>query len=226
MEQPALRRQLMTLLANIAHLQVPIRKEPDLILQWCRDFISYGYEHFDVLALAKELKLKYLSTVDVLVEFDALVVRIKALKSPLVFAHNDFRGSNLLVTQGKDKSPEIFACDLEHAGYGSRGYDLATIFWEWGQKEVLDMTAPPPTDENLTDLLTTYIECCDEVSPGYSSRPENSLEAHAREVKLNNLFNVLFFAGFLIGQKEVLIATMPIDRKKNLVGGSYFFVDI
>lgn len=208
----------MKLLATFAHLKVPIRKDAQLLLKWFRSFISYAYEHFSIRELAEKLKLQHLLKNDVLAEFDELVGKIKALKSPIVLAHNDFRGSNLLVVKGKDgEGQQLFACDFEQAGYGFRGYDLAIIFQEWGQKGFLDMTAKPPTDEQLKVLVSTYIECCDEVVPGYSSQVENSFEAHFKEVKLNCLFSKLFFVGFLIGQREGLMPTMPIDRETNLV---------
>src|SRR5699024_9060621 len=156
-----------------------------------------AYENFRIKELVEELNLPLLKATDVLAEHRELMKRIKELQAPLVFCHNDFRGNNLLVTE--DKS--VLTVDIEHAGYGTRGYDLACIFLESAQTELLDLKAPPPTDETLQTLVRLYIDACEEVAPGYGSRVENSFEQHLKEARLMVLFHKFFFVAFLIFQK-------------------------
>ena len=222
---PALRRQLMLLLAKIAHLQVPIRKTANVVLETAGEYVAYGYEHFQVQALAEELNLAHLKVTDIRAEHRELMGKIRQLNGPLVFSHYDFRGNNLMVVTNEKENgnKKILSVDLEFACYGTRGYDLACIFLESGQAEFLDMASPPPTDETLQEYVRLYIEACEEVVPGYSKLEINSFEQHLKEARLMVLANKLFLVAFLIGQREALIATVPLDRKKNLVRIGIFY---
>lgn len=116
-------QNLARVIANIHHLNVPISKENNLLFKEMRKMINFAYKECQVEELVNELQLETLKANDLREEFDILSNLIENLKSPIVFSHNDFRGSNLLVVT-KDK---ILACDLEYCGFGSRSYDLATF---------------------------------------------------------------------------------------------------
>lgn len=123
-EDPKLCRDMITLLARINHLNVPIRKDSNLLFADMKKSIEFAYEHCRVNELAEELDLKSLKAVNVLTEFNEVMEQIDVLKIPVTFNHNDYRGSNLLV---EVKTNRILACDLEYGGYGSRCFDFACI---------------------------------------------------------------------------------------------------
>lgn len=120
--KPHLKRDVMTLLAKINHLKVPIRKTANLVFADLRRKIQFGYDHCQVEKLSEELDLPTLKQFHVMKEYEELMKRIDDLKAPLVFCHNDFRGSNLLVTKDTE---QILAVDFEYSSFGSRCFDLA-----------------------------------------------------------------------------------------------------
>ena len=66
--------------------------------------------------LINELPLKTLKSHDLQTEFTYLMNVVEKLNSPIVFAHNDFRSSNILVTDSSDVllvDFEITATDLD-----------------------------------------------------------------------------------------------------------------
>lgn len=212
-EDPKLCRDMITLLARINHLNVPIRKDSNLLFEDMKGSIEFAYEHCKVNELAEELDLKSLKAVNVLTEYHALMNQIVALNAPVVFCHNDYRGSNLLVTEDN----KILACDLEYGGMGTRGYDFASILTEWGKKDLMDMPAALSDETVITNLVKMYIEECDKIVPGYSKAPENSLAAHLNELRLMLLANTLFFISLMMKQQESIIPTMVFDAKKQMV---------
>lgn len=120
--KPNLKRDVMTLLAKINHLKVPIRKTANIVFADLRKKIQFGYDHCNVEKLAQELDLPTLKQFHVMKEYEELMKRIEELKAPVIFMHSDFRGSNLLVSK---ETEQIFAVDFEYSSYGSRCFDLA-----------------------------------------------------------------------------------------------------
>ena len=78
---------------------MPIRKDWGLLFKEMRHFIDFAYANCHVNELAEELNLKLLKSRDVRVELDEVMARIDELNAPVVLCHNDFRGSNMLVTE-------------------------------------------------------------------------------------------------------------------------------
>ena len=70
----------------------------------------------DIREAAQELGLKHLSAIDLREELVELKLHLGQLegKSGLVFSHNDFLGSNILVTK---KESEVILIDAEYSGY-------------------------------------------------------------------------------------------------------------
>lgn len=210
-----LKRDVLTLLAKINHLQVPIQKKANLILADLRRKIQFGYDHCQVEKLAEELELPTLKRFHVMKEYEELLLRIEALNAPVVFCHNDFRGSNLLVTKDDD-TEQILAIDFEYSGYGTRGFDLACLITEWGRKDLFDASTPLPTEATVEELTRLYIEECDKVVPGYSQQEGNSLTQHLQEVRLMFLANSMYFLAVMISQQESIIPSMPFDAEKQM----------
>lgn len=61
-----------------------------------------------------------------------LEAQLKAVHSPLVFAHGDLQHGNIMMEKGPDE-PKIFLIDYEYSlPQCPRGFDLANHFCEWG----------------------------------------------------------------------------------------------
>lgn len=208
-ENPNLCQKVIRLLAQINHLNVPIRKDSNLLFTDMKGMIEFAYKHCKVNELAEKLDLKNLKQVNVLAEYQSVMSQISALNAPIVFCHNDFRGSNLLVT----KNENILACDLEYCGYGTRGFDLACIIKEWGKKDLFHNPNENLKDDVIEKLVKLYIEEIDKLVPGYSKQPENSFVKHLNEIRLMLLANNLFFISLMMKQQSSIVSSIPFDPK-------------
>lgn len=206
-------KELAQLLAKIHHLNVPIRKNNNWLLTEMRNMLNAGYANTDVKGLVEELDLKQFKNKDLADEFEEFEVLIKNLKTPIVFCHNDFRGSNILVTEPNQK---ILLCDLEYSSYGARGFDMAVFLTEW-ERELFDFDSfTMPETEVIENFVKLYIEECNEIVPGYAEKPENQLTTVVNEAKIFFLANFMFFLVFMFKQTESLIPQIPYDAKNKM----------
>lgn len=60
-------------------------------------------------------------------ELALLKEKLTMLRSPVVFAHNDLLGANILC----DKSETVYFIDFEYGDYNYRGFDIANHFCEY-----------------------------------------------------------------------------------------------
>ena len=182
-----------------------------------RKNVLFAYANCRVAELTEELNLKQLKRRNLIEEFDELMAIVDRLGCPTVFCHVDFRGSNLLVTEIEEEK-RILLVDPEYCEYGCRGFDLATIIYEWG-KEQFDIlsTLNPPDEQEMCQLVQQYIDAVDQLIPGYSKKVQNSLAAHLKEVKIMFLVNAMFFITLMIRQRDTIITAIPFDAKKNMV---------
>lgn len=219
-QTPKLLKDLAQVIAKIHHLNVPINKKSNLLFDEMRNMIHFAYKECQVEELVNELNLETFKSHDLREEFDYLITLIDSLKSPVVFCHNDFRGSNILVVEPEDK---VLTCDLEYCGYGSRAYDLATFLTEWNKTEMFQISSEIPTDDELTVFLKLYIEQCDILIPGYSSDNNNSLKVHIKETKIMILANFMFFLAVMVKTTESIIPAIKFDAKKKMVSVENMF---
>lgn len=184
-----------------------------------RSMLNAGYKNTDVKALVEELDLKQFKNKELSEEFEEFETLIKNLNAPVVFCHNDFRGSNILVTEPNQK---ILLCDLEYSSYGARGFDLAVFLTEWG-RELFDFNSlTMPETSVIENFVKLYIEACNEIVPNYASKPENQLAIVVNETKIFFLANFMFFLTFMFKQTESLIPQLPYDAKSKMVKISFF----
>ncbi|OTF72615.1 Choline/ethanolamine kinase-like protein, partial [Euroglyphus maynei] len=118
---------------------------------------------------------------------------------PMVFNHNDFRSTNIMVL--KD-SEEILFCDFEYCSYGFRGYDFVTFLMEW-DKDIFQLDdINLPSDDVIEKFIQLYIEGCDQIDPGYSARAENSCQKIMNDVKIQWLYFLFAFMAISLHQNE------------------------
>lgn len=88
--------------------------------------------------------------------------RLKALGSPVVFAHNDLLCGNILVSS-EDRN-EITLVDFEYGGYNYRGFDIGNYFCE-AMGGTIDGHVYPskyPTDAFRREFCEVYLSTCGE----------------------------------------------------------------
>jgi len=212
-------RSVAHTLAKVHQLKVPIRKQSNWQLKQIGDMIQSAYANQPIDSLVDEMNLDELRNFDVRKEYKWLKEQVDALQYPLVFCHNDFLGSNVLVTEPEDK---MLLIDLEYCTYGCRGYDLGVFLSQWGLEpndyEKLDM----PSDEVMERFIEYYIEGADRLEPGYGCKPENSVKAILHETKLFMSVFFLFWTAFFLNQREKMIDAIPFDIRANFVSTNHF----
>lgn len=207
-------QKLAKQIARFHYLQVPINKTTNLYIKQISKMIESAKINCPEIDLINELPLKTLKSHDLQTEFTYLMNVVEKLNSPIVFAHNDFRSSNILVTD----SSEVLLVDFETNSYGPRCFDLATFFTEWGREQLFASTGLVlPDDDVLSIFLKLYIHEVDQIVPGYSKDEKNSLQAHVKETKIMFLVNLLFYTAFMLQMMESLVPSVPFDGHKKML---------
>lgn len=171
----------------------------------------------DTTQIINELDLTTLKTYDICEEFSQFMKIVNELRPPKVFCHNDFRSNNLLF----QNDGQIKLIDLEYSSYGYRGTDIGMYLIEWGRDTFNYDDFEMPPDSVLTTFLTWYTEECNKILFGFSNKKENSIESMLKEVKIGILLQFIFAACFFLKLKESFVATIPFDKKANLVNTFY-----
>lgn len=207
-------KEVATKLAQTHALRVPLIKERTPNLTSIHSNLKFAYDNFDIEGLCRELKLEALTEHDIREEAKYVEKIIKEIDSSRVFCHNDFRGSNILVTQPGDK---ILLCDMEYSRYGPRASDMAILLVEWGRElfdfEPRDMTP----DEVIKQFAQWYIDEMNRLKPGYSDDAKNSVDTITKEVKAYFLVNTFFILTFLLAKDAAIIAKMENTKEEDLV---------
>lgn len=205
----------MNSLATIHHLDVPLRKNPDAWFEMIEGYFNTAYDKLNAQSLIDELNLPNLCN-DPRVEFKKLIKIINDLHSPMVFCHNDFRGSNILVTKNSTQ-PTILLTDVECSAYGYRSNDISNWITSWGYAAFDIEKHAMPSDDVLQYVISLYVDECDKIVPGYSNQPENAVSVIIKEVKIFQLLHSMFFIGFMMQSTDSFIASVPFDAKAFMV---------
>lgn len=202
------------MLARIHNLKVPLAKERNPVIESICMKIEDVYAAHDVDGLCREHKLNLFLEHDIRKEAQLLAKLAEEVDSPMVFSHNDFRGSNILVTQpGK----QVYVCDIEYSRYGPRAMDMATILVEWG-RELFDFEVRQlPSDSVIEHFIEAYRREMERLQPGYLKSPKNSVEVIKKEVKIFFMLHRIFLLTFLMAKTEPLIAKMKNTKEEDLV---------
>ncbi len=203
-------QKLAHMLARVHHLQVPIRKEHSTFFSQTAAHLEGVLSDDRAEKLIEKNNLKVLSVEGVKKEYEELQQRVKDARVKTVFCYNDFRGSNILVSN--TEPGKIVFTDLEYAGYGSRGMDICIYMHEWGKPSLSDMEnrALAP-DEVIRHFLSLYLEGVDLVKPGYSKRPGNGVEDILKEVKIATLQMGLFSVLMMMNMRKSIIDLVPYN---------------
>lgn len=198
-------------------------KEQNPGLRSIHEKLEAVYAKYDIDGICREHKLETFLKHDLREEAKFIDKMVKEIDSSTVFCHNDFRGSNILVTQPDDK---ILLCDMEYSRYGPRAGDLAALMYEWGH-EFMDFNPRGiPSDEDIKQFIQLYVHEMNERQPGYIDKPKNSVDNITREVKAYFLFNSFFFMAFWAEKDTTVIASMSNKKEDDLVSfGKYFFAE-
>lgn len=207
-------RQIAQSLAVLHHLSVPIRKQSFWQLRQAEQMLVDAHKNNFVTKLINELALETFQTHPVLQELQWLKRQIANLKYPLVFSHNDFLGTNMLITEPDGK---LLLIDLEYSTYGCRGFDIGVFMYQFGLEPNEYFKFDMPSDEVIKQFIQFYINECEKVFVGYSKKSTNSLDAILHETKLCMLTYFMFWTSFFMFQQENVIKAIPVDIKANFV---------
>jgi thiamine kinase-like enzyme len=123
-------------LAKLHSLNVPIKKNNYWIYDNFDRFYRESFEKFPIESMINSYKLMELMSTNLMREIEWIKKAIKTTKSPIVFCHNHFRGSNILIKQSESNNERILFCDFEYSSYGFRGIDFGSLFANWGRINV------------------------------------------------------------------------------------------
>ncbi|XP_027203459.2 choline/ethanolamine kinase-like [Dermatophagoides pteronyssinus] len=215
-------RKLAHCLAQLNSLDIPIAKDKFNLLDIVINYIHDGYHRINVSSSAKELNLTGLLENDFLAEMDWFYSFMEQYDNqcPMVFCHNDFRSSNIMVLKDNE---ELLICDFEYGAYGFRGYDLATFLIEWDRNLFDFQNINLPSDDVLEKFIRFYLEGWDQIDPGYSTKAENSCQKIMNETKIGYFFCLVVFMGVTLNQKEAVIDNFEYDPKQICIGVNYMF---
>ena len=140
----------------------------------------------------EEYNLDILKNNDLKVEIDWIRGVIEGVESPVVFVHNDYRSSNLLITEPND---ELIVCDYDFSGYCYRGLDFVPLMREWGryQFETKQIEGLPVEDSDFIPMIEIYVKQMERIKgKSYSQNKINSVDHILKEMKIFHLFRKVF----------------------------------
>ena len=199
-------------LARIHSLDVPIKRNVDWLFKNQVDTYKKAFERFPIDKEIRELKCKTLIENDLWKELEWIWERMRSSESPVVFTHNDFRSSNIMITEPND---EVVICDFEYSAYGYRGWDLVNLMREWGrdQWDFKTMADLPPKDSVFGPKIQIYVDECERIyGKKWSQNPINSVEHILKEIKIFLLCSCLFFSVFFLNMDENEPNSLPMAR--------------
>ena len=176
-------KELAQKLAKIHYTKVPTKKKLRLFKQM-RANVKESYEKFPIDQLIDDLKLDCLKENDLLKEMDFVERIILKLNPKIVFIHNDFRNTNILVKEKNNEQDKLTICDFEYGHYGYRGSDFGFLFSTWGiHKFVLEPEFV--TDDIMRPFFQYYNEECIKINgEEYLKDERNTIENLIREAKI------------------------------------------
>ena len=202
-------------------MNVPIKKRGNWLFEMLDTFYEMGHKNASINDLIEECNCQTLKKYDLKQELEWIKTCVLKSNSPIVFCHNDFRGSNIMKTESKnnniDKEDKLVICDFEYSSYGYRGMDFGAIFAEWGRtlndyKSLHNF----PEDSVIKPFIEGYIsESIKIKGKKFSENKFNSIEQILKEIKVFTLVSNMFGVVFLL--KNDGSGDYPLDRKVSMV---------
>ncbi|XP_054157315.1 uncharacterized protein LOC128955668 [Oppia nitens] len=206
-------------LAQIHAMNVPIKRSHNRF-----DEIDESYKiafegNIDIKKIFETHKCETLLTADIKSEIQFIRGLIEKVNIPIVFTHNDYRSSNILITESVDKTDgPLVICDFEFVSYSYRGLDFMPLLREWGRKQ-FDMSNDglPHDDSVLRPLIEIYLNECEKIyGKEFTANKLNSMDHMLYELKLS----------YLIYQLFVTLVLIKYDLKNQTLANNIRFVNI
>ena len=182
-------------LAELHLMDLPFDKQPSVfrtIEKWMKMALDVRYDEPEKAALLAAVDLPAMH-----LELTALKPKLEALRSPVVFAHNDLLSGNVMFDPDSDA---VTLIDFEYASYNYRAFDIANHFCEccgfdcdWDKY---------PSREQQNVFFCSYLLRVLRRDPN-----ESELDALFREVGAFMLIPHLFWGTWAVLQSK----TSPID---------------
>ena len=212
-------RQVFEKLARIHALEVPIKRTKT---NWLFTYVEDSYDKiFKDPALRVELEkydCKTLLENDIKPEIEWWRSHIeKVCANTEVFTHNDYRSSNLLITEPDD---EIVVCDFESFCYGYRGLDFVYLWIGWGQDQwnFTPNITELADEETFAPMLQIYLEESERLyGKEWSTNPVNTVQHIFKEIIISSLSLRMFDIMLMSGNFEDKEDRLPLPRKVCLV---------
>ncbi len=205
-------------MAQFHSLDVPLAKDLNWLKRYFNEFYDKGYQEFPIDDIIKEVNAENLIKRNLKEEYEWLLRCIDAMNSPIVFSHNDFRGSNILVHEiVDDNNPRLVTlCDFEFSCYYYRGFDLGVCLSEFGQTELATLQ-PFPSDQVLEEFLRGYLDESIKIhGEEYGLNDQNSMRRLINETKVFALAAKMFAIMFLFRAKELFFTKNKNDIMVNI----------
>ncbi|CAG2100036.1 unnamed protein product [Medioppia subpectinata] len=219
---PQLVRQVFEGLARVHAMDVPTKREHWFFRNADKWYIR-AQNNAETQTLIKELNLETLKTHSLKAEMDFLKQVVDKCESPMVFCHNDFRSSNIMVLEDNDCNAiidkNILFCDYEYSSYGYRGHDFGTLVNEWG-RSMEDFKKPRiyPDNSTLLPLIEMYVKESQRVLGNkFSDNKLNSVEHILKEMKIFALVISMFGVLFCLKQDSRDRDALDMDKKLAMV---------
>ena len=191
-----LMNELANKMAQFHALKPPMNKKKNWIISF---FTEDSQEFYENQYLAKRelfgrMNCKTLLECDIENELQWIADRIPGFGSPTVFAHNDFRKGNILLTE--DNGPLL--SDFDYSCYGYRGFDFGSFFI--GFESIVDNTIGFKDESVVREVIASYVKQCEQIyGTEYSLKECNSMDSMIKEIKLFLMvYQIFVVKGFLI----------------------------
>ncbi|CAG2103513.1 unnamed protein product [Medioppia subpectinata] len=119
------------------------------------------FHNMDIISLyGSETHLNTFLTRDLLAEMSWLRHQVLAIKSPVLFSHNDFNRTNILI---RDLNPDnneldIYFVDFDFSSYNYRGCDFGNYFSTWASDSAeFGVDSRFPTNCQMCPFIDGYI---------------------------------------------------------------------
>ncbi|CAG2174543.1 unnamed protein product [Oppiella nova] len=159
-------------------MDVPVKRR-----HWLSEMFDHFYDmceqNIPFKELAQELNCETFVRYDLKGEKEFIKDLITRTDSPMVFTHNDFRSSNILIVEDRDESEaQVVFCDFDGSGYGYRGQDFGSIMFEWGRTwDSMQDLHTFPDDTTIILIIECYNRESERIyGTEYSANPRNSVK--------------------------------------------------
>ncbi len=160
-----------------------------------RKYLKEGYKNFPFEELLRKFKCNTLLGTNFIQEIEWIEKCVRDCKSPVVFTHNDFRQSNILIEEEFDN--KLTFIDYEYSGYTFRAMDFGIFFAEFNRTSLLFTEFPE--EEKVKNFLEEYRrESIEIFGKNFSDDKQNCLESLLIETKVSYIFQVLYMVLFCI----------------------------